>query len=451
MINRKKVSILKKRIQSRAEETRYTFTEEEKAILLSYDEESLMDLYEKIMIKKGRNEIQEKPLYFMKALFEKEQNKKIYNSSDFDLYSINSGSLIEKMEALNKLKNVEVNFWKSLSDFFPSAVFVVSPDRKFKYFNRQFTQMTQWKEEDIWNVTGAYEIFWPSDPKNCPVCKIVRHYDHEVRESGMEETKIQTKDGRHVPVFLYVIPVYKEDGALIHTFGIVQSRLDEFERRSEYLNQEIEPIISTLRKIADKNIKEKIAISDENELNSLEDPINKIIENLQIILTSIADSSINAVQSSESIKEILESFNSWHKNTFRAEQEELLDISKKMETSTGRIEQIINLIQTIADQTNLLSLNASIVANKAGEHGRGFAVVAAEVRQLAQKSYEATNEVTTIINEIKTNTKDMADKVNTANDQSNRLNNYILNIHEYFNKIESSLINLNDRMKEFII
>lgn len=450
-MSKKIIKDIVNRIQNAAVQSNYNFTEEDKIILSSKDYDKLLNLMEKVFVKKGKDLIQNTPIGFMKSLFIEEQKKKIYNSSDFDLYSINSGSLIEKMEALNKLKNIEVKFWRSLSDLFPSAVFVVSPDRKFKYFNREFVKMTLWKEEDIWNVTGAYEIFWPSDPKNCPVCKIVRHYDHEVRQSGMEETKIQTKAGKHVPVFLYVIPVYQEDGALIHTFGIVQSRLDEFERRSEYLNQEIQPIIETLTMIADKNIKDKITISEENELNSLEDPINKIIENLQVILTSIADSSIDAVQSSESIKEILESFNGWHKNTFRAEQDELLDISKKMETSTGRIEQIINLIQTIADQTNLLSLNASIVANKAGEHGRGFAVVASEVRQLAQKSYEATNEVTSIINEIKTNTRNMADKVNTANDQSNRLNEYILNIHEFFNKIESSLISLNDKMKEFTI
>ncbi len=451
MFGKDKLDYIRERIVQKAKEAGYELNPQENASLHGSNPELLFQLLEKLISRTIKNRIEDAPMAFIKKLFQLEQDKKIYNSSDFDLYAMNSGDLYEKMEFLNKIKNIEVKFWKSLSDLFPSAVFVVAPDRKFKYFNKQFELLTQWNAEAIWGVTGAYEIFWPEDPKNCPVCKIVRYFDHEARKSGMEETKIRTKDGGIIPVSLYVIPVYEEDGALIHTFGIVQSRLEEFRRRSDYLNREIEPIIDSLSKIANKNITEKITMLRDNELKSLEDPINTIIENLHGILTFIADSSVEAVQSSESIKHILDGFNKWHKSTFKTEQDELLEISRKMETSTGRIEQIINLIQTIADQTNLLSLNASIVANKAGEHGRGFAVVASEVRQLAQKSYEATNEVAGIIDEIKTNTRNMADKVNIANIESNHLNDYILNIYDHFNKIESSLINLNDKMKEFTI
>ncbi len=451
MFSKNRYYYLREKILQKAGEAGYELSPQEKQIIHGSNPESMFQLLEKILTHSIKTNVESEPMLFIKKLFQLEQEKKIYNSSDFDLYAINSGDLYEKMEFLNKIKNIEVKFWKSLSDLFPSAVFVVAPDRKFKYFNKQFELMTQWNAEAIWGVTGAYEIFWPEDPKNCPVCKIVRYFDHEARRSGMEETKIQTKDGGIIPVSLYVVPVYEEDGALIHTFGIVQSRLEEFKRRSDYLNREIEPIIDSLSKIANKNITEKISMLHDNELKSLEEPINTIIENLHGILTFIADSSVEAVQSSESIKHTLEGFNNWHESTFKTEQEELLEISHKMESSTGRIEQIINLIQTIADQTNLLSLNASIVANKAGEHGRGFAVVASEVRQLAQKSYEATNEVAGIIDEIKTNTRNMADKVNIANTESNRLKDYILNIYENFNNIESSLIKLNEKMKEFTI
>ena len=134
-------------------------------------------------------------------------------------------------------------------------------------------------------------------------------------------------------------------------------------------------------------------------MNEMNNTIQSVAQNASQASTTTVQAKEMAMEGAQAVEQVMQTVHAVTENADKL-KERMMELDKQ----TEGIGTIIGVINDIADQTNLLALNAAIEAARAGEAGRGFAVVADEVRKLAEKTMEATKEVGTVISGIQNET-----------------------------------------------
>lgn len=221
---------------------------------------------------------------------------------------------------------------------------------------------------------------------------------------------------------------------------------DKLRETSEQTASAVDEVSKTITDVANvtENQARETVHGDEQmkELSRIANELAKDVDVLDNVSTQTA--SLNQ-QNMATMTEVSTNWDSSQEQT-----ERLVNEMQNLSDSIQNITQVIGVINEVARQTNLLALNASIEAESAGDSGKGFAVVAQEIRKLAVRSKESTNQIAGIIEEIKQKSDRLSDEVEISKEVGKRQTQLIdsaIKSTEAVYKNAERLISTSERIK----
>ncbi|EOB4244483.1 methyl-accepting chemotaxis protein [Vibrio metschnikovii] len=208
------------------------------------------------------------------------------------------------------------------------------------------------------------------------------------------------------------------------------------------VNHTISAISDTIRDVTEQNAKVANQQSQELEMAAT------AMEEMTSALSTVAESTTMAEQYAGSAeKEASTSKQVFDKTThefgeLESEFTKTSEVIQQLANESNNVGNVLDVIKAIAEQTNLLALNAAIEAARAGEQGRGFAVVADEVRSLAQRTQQSTGEIETMISALQEKAEQSTKTIRSSADKMQSTRTNMSTANEALGTIQNSAIEI---------